>query len=211
MDVSASGTVCQVCEAPVVPPFVLCFCCAALARQLRMPLVPVVAVAEFEPGDRLHRRLRGYKDAPVAERRRACATWLAAWLEAWLAAPPAPNRLGPSGGWDLVVTVPSSRRPAGDPVADLVGAVPALAGRHRSLLLRGPASTAHLRAARQGFRLCADVDRRWWPGRKVVVVDDCVVTGARAQSAAAALRLGGAEVTGVLALGRLASTRSRSR
>jgi adenine/guanine phosphoribosyltransferase-like PRPP-binding protein len=36
----------------------------------------------------------------------------------------------------------------------------------------------------------------------VLVVDDSVVTGARAQSAAAALRLAGAEVVGVVVLGR---------
>jgi predicted amidophosphoribosyltransferase len=34
-------------------------------------------------------------------------------------------------------------------------------------------------------------------------VDDTIITGARAQSAAAALRLHGAEVIGVLALGRV--------
>jgi adenine/guanine phosphoribosyltransferase-like PRPP-binding protein len=204
------GRACLVCEAPAVSPFALCFCCATLVRQLRMPLVPVVALAEFEPGDALHRRLRGYKDAPVAERRAACAERLAAMLEAWLATGPTRGRLMPSSEWDLVATVPSSCRPAGDPVAALVGAVPDLVRRHRSLLVRGPAPMAHLRAARQGFTLRPGVDRRWCRGRKVAVVDDSLVTGARAQSAAAALRLGGAEVVGVVALGRLASARSRS-
>ena len=153
MDARPAGTTCRFCGAAASPPFALCFCCATLIRHLQMPLVPLVAVAEFRSGDVLHRRLRGYKDAPVAEVRAACTARLAAMVGDWLTTGPAPAWLPTANEWDLVVTVPSSCRPEGDPVAAVVGAVAPLAGRHRPLLVRGPAPTGHLRAARQGFVL----------------------------------------------------------
>ena len=196
-------TPCRVCAAPVAAPFALCYCCDALVRQLQMPLVPVVAVAEYRLGDDLHRRLRAYKDSPVAEDRAACTEQLAAMLGAWLVS----GRTRPGtrlGRWDVVATVPSSRRPAGAPVDAVVAAVAVLAARHRPLLTRGTEPTGHLQAARRGFALGPGVDPKAVAGLRVLLVDDCVVTGARAQSAAAALRLRGARVCGRLALGSAA-------
>ncbi len=203
MDASSPGTTCRFCGAHAAQPFALCYCCTTLIHQLRMPLVPLVAVAEFRLGDVLHRRLRRYKDAPVAELRSACTARLAAMLDTWLTTGPIPARLPTEGQWDLVVTVPSSYRPKGDPVAAVVEATPTLAARHRPLLARGPVPTGHLRAAREGFVLRPHTDLRRLRGQRVVVVDDSVVTGARAQSAAVALRLGGADVVGAVVVGRL--------
>ncbi|HEY4929250.1 MAG TPA: hypothetical protein VIH95_08855 [Acidimicrobiales bacterium] len=39
------------------------------ARQLGLPLVPLVALREYRIGDADHRRLRGYKDAPTPAQR----------------------------------------------------------------------------------------------------------------------------------------------
>jgi hypothetical protein len=85
----------------------------------------------------------------------------------------------------------------------LVQAVPALARTHRRLLVRGPEPTDHLVAARSGFTVTPDRD----PGlgsrvMRALVVDDSFTTGARAQSAAAALRMAGTRVAGVLVVGR---------
>ncbi len=195
--------VCRVCGGAAPAGFAHCFCCATLVRQLRMRLVPVVAVAEYRVGDRLHRRLRGYKDAPVAEARETCATHLADLVARWMAADPTrlPRRFG--SGWDLVATVPSSGRPVGAPADTLVLRVPALAPAHRTLLVRGPEPTGHLRAARRGFEVAASVDRESLRDRRVLVFDDSITTGARAQSAAAALRMAGADVIGVVAVGRV--------
>jgi adenine/guanine phosphoribosyltransferase-like PRPP-binding protein len=205
MDATSPGTTCRFCGAHAGEPFAVCFCCATLVRQLQMPLVPLVAVGEFRPGDALHRRLRRYKDAPVAELRSACTARLAAMLGTWLATGPIPARLPTQPPWDLVVTVPSSCRPEGEPMAAVVEATPTLGPRHRRLLARGPVPTGHLRAARHGFVLRPDTDLHRLRGQRAVVVDDSVVTGARAQSAAAALRLGGLDVVGVVVVGRLVS------
>jgi adenine/guanine phosphoribosyltransferase-like PRPP-binding protein len=168
-----------------------------------MPLVPLTAVASFRVGDAMHRRLRGYKDAPVAEARAAYRERLAAMLDAWLAAGRTPPPATGAGCWDTLVTVPSSSRPAGAPVEAVISAVPSLARLHRPLLVRGPEPTGHLRAARRGFSLRSGTDTDRLRTLTALVVDDSVVTGARAQSAAAALRLAGARVVGVVALGRL--------
>ncbi len=192
---------CPVCHRPAAPGFALCFCCGILVGQLRMPLVPVEVMTDYRVGDRLHRALRGYKDAAVGEVRISHCLALAGALGAWMADPD--GRLTKRfGRWDLVVTVPSTQRPTGSPVDILVARVPALARRHRPLLVRGPDATDHLLASRRGFSVRSPADPAPVAHGRVLVVDDTLTTGARAQSAAAALRLAGIRVAGVVALGR---------
>jgi adenine/guanine phosphoribosyltransferase-like PRPP-binding protein len=202
MDTPHDDDGCSVCGGPTRTGFTCCFCCSTLVRQLQLPLAPVVAMAEYRVGDPLHRRLRGYKDAPVAEVRRDHAHRLAGLAEAWMAAHG--RRLTQRFGadWDVVATVPSSCRPSGPPVDAVVSRIPMLNRDLRPVLARGPDPLGHLRASRRGFELRADADRSGLRSRSVLVVDDSITTGARAQSAVAAIRLGGVEVIGILVLGR---------
>jgi predicted amidophosphoribosyltransferase len=167
-----------------------------------MPLVPVVAMAEYRLGDQLHRRLRGYKDAPVCDARLRYQDQLCSLAARWLHdhGPTLPVRFGT--GWDAVVAVPSSSRPAGAPAETLLRRIPGVGGSLEHLLVRGSAPTGHLRADRLGFALAPGTDRGRLRSLRILVFDDSVVTGARAQSAAAALRLAGSPVAGVLAIGR---------
>jgi predicted amidophosphoribosyltransferase len=194
---------CLVCDGPTHAGFAVCFCCSTLVRQLRMPLVPLESVTGYRLGDVMHRRLRGYKDSPVAEARHGHEVELGAMVEAWMAANRARLWERFRGRWDLVVTVPSSCRPSGSPADALVSRVPELARLRSGVLVRGPEETDHLTATRRGFVVAPGVDRRWLSHRRVLVFDDSVVTGARAQSAAAALRLAGAPVVGVVTVGRV--------
>jgi predicted amidophosphoribosyltransferase len=193
---------CPVCGSPTPARFTLCFCCHATAGQLQLPLAPVAAMAHYRLGDALHRHLRGYKDAALPEARRVHTAHLVAMLRTWVRADDRrlPRRFG--SGWDVVATVPSSCQRRVAPVDAVVTAVPEL-GEHAALLIRGPEATGHLVAARRGFELADGVDREGLRRRKVLVVDDTVITGSRAQSAAAALRIHGAHVVGILALGRV--------
>ncbi len=197
------GTPCTVCGRGVPGQVRVCYCCRALAGQLRLPLVRLTAVVSYRVGDRTHRLLRGYKDAPQAESRVACRGELATLVAGWFASPgsvPAPSG---DRTWTVVTGVPSTCRPGRAPVERLIEAVPDLAVRHRPLLVRGTGTLDHLVADRSGFALAPGVDRSWLAGQRVLVLDDSTVTGARAQSAAAALRLAGGRVTGVLAVGRV--------
>jgi hypothetical protein len=198
----SSRVPCLVCGGFTHARFALCFCCDTTVHQLQMPLAPVVAITEYRTGDGLHRRLRGYKDAPVAEARQAYAAELAGRVRSWLAADPShlTDRFG--SRWDVVATVPSTTRPGVAPTEVLVNQVPDLARGHRRLLVRGPEPTDHLLAARRGFEVPLGVDRSWLRTRRVLVFDDSITTGSRAQSAVAALRMAGAQVVGVLAVGR---------
>jgi predicted amidophosphoribosyltransferase len=193
---------CLICDQAARHGLPLCFCCGLLVRQLGLPLVPVRSVVGFHIGDDTHRRLRGYKDATVAEARRCYAAQLARMLDRHLDAGLDPWPRVTDGRWELVVTVPSSSRPVGSPVDAIAAASRHLGPDHRTLLRRGPEPTGHLRAARRGFELADGIDRDRLRGRRVLVVDDTLVTGARAQSAAAALRLAGARVVGILTVGR---------
>lgn len=194
---------CRVCARSTPAGFAHCFCCATLVRRLQMPLVPVEALIDYRMGDRMHRRLRGYKDAPVADVRRAHARALAAVVEHRMAEARVGLEQRFGSGWDLVVTVPSSSRPAGTPVDALVALVPALAAQHGSLLVRGSEPMDHLQPSRRGFEVRASVDRNLLHRRRILVFDDTLITGARAQSAVAALRIAGGQVVGVVTAGRV--------
>jgi predicted amidophosphoribosyltransferase len=207
MDATSAGfSVCNVCEGPTQPEFGMCFCCSTLVGQLQMPLAPVTAVTPYRVGDELHRLLRGYKDASLVDARSVYEAHLARMFRRWLGEH-ADRLLARTGGtWDLAVGVPSSHRPAGTPVDALIQAVPALARIHRRLLVRGTEPTDHLVASRLGFRVSPD--RGPGPevlGLRALVVDDSFTTGARAQSAVAALRMAGVRVAGVLVVGRVVS------
>jgi len=175
----------------------VCFCCRTLAGQLGLPLVPLVAITEYRVGDATHRRLRAYKDAPVAEARERCRAELVAELARHCADPSTGL-----GAWSVVTTVPSSNRPGGAPAERLVDGVPQLAERHLRLLVRGRGSGGHLQAGRDVFTPDIGVDRAGLADLSVLVFDDTTTTGAAVQSAAAALRLAGARVVGALVMGR---------
>jgi hypothetical protein len=75
-------------------------------------------------------------------------------------------------------------------------------------LLRGPGGLDHLHPSRSGFVVDPRVDRATLGRHSALVVDDSYTTGARAQSAATALRLAGMRVGAILALGRVVAPRS---
>ncbi len=202
MSLPVAEPACRVCAMPARPGFALCYCCDTLLRQLRLPLAPVVVVSNYRIGDPMHRRLRGYKDSLVPEARLTYTASLAGLVTRWMATnrDHLSRRFGT--GWDLVTAVPSTHRPATAPVDTLIALVPELARCHERVLRRGPETVDHLRAARKGFVIDRSIERTWLARRSVLVLDDTITTGARAQSAAAALWLGGARVAGVVAVGR---------
>jgi predicted amidophosphoribosyltransferase len=202
------GGACTVCGTPTSSGFDDCYCCSTVRAQLAMSLVPMATVGDYVVGDATHRLLRGYKDGPTSAHCNLRARAIARWVEDWLDGPLAES--SGLGQWDVVTSVPSSHRTGESPAGSLANRVPRLAARYRSLLERGPAPTGHLQAARRGFQVMECVDVVWLSRQRVLVFDDSLTTGARAQSAAVALRRAGSTVAGILAVGRARRSSTRS-
>jgi hypothetical protein len=207
----AEPGVCATCHGPARDGRVHCWCCRSVARTLGVDRIgPVVPMALFARGDPLHVVLRGYKDAAGVAARRQYADRLGAHARRFLGAHAACLvRLG--GSWDAVAAVPSSRgrvpgshggklqgKPAAHPMARIIGAVPALSSSTGVVLHTGTGTAGHLAPDRLAFAAPS-----WVAGRRVLLLDDTWVTGARMASAAVALRTAGATVVAMAVLGRL--------
>jgi len=190
---------CPRCAGPRRPPAAECWCCGRVGAQLgERPgagarLVPVRLC---RPGDALHAALRRYKDAPAVSARAHYAGLLAALLDAFLDLHTGCLRLE-CGDWDAVCAVPSSARGRTRPFDAVLSRARALRGTEVVELERGTGRALHLSPAAEAFAATAGL-----AGRRLLVLDDTWVTGARARSAGEALRRAGAEVVGIVAIGR---------
>ena len=188
----------------------MCFACGVVARRLGRPLAPVVPARLCPLPGPLYAVLLGYKESPVAEARRRFGL-IVRWvlrtdllghdrLEAALGGP-----------IDVVALVPSSHRPGPAPLAlvagvaqDVAGAQPAArwapALLRRADLSNGRPPVGHMRPHPAAFTV--EADGAALRGARVLLLDDTYVSGARAQSAAAALAQAGAR-TVIGPLGRV--------
>lgn len=176
-------------------------------RQLGGKLTRSVPVSLFSTSSLLHELLVDYKAAPSSISRRESRTLLAQILEAFLRTHLhcLVDPLLSDGRAALAVPVPSSShfRDSWGGEHPLVGLLETALGGRPGLVLsqvlaKGPDTVAHLRASPRGFRVIGSVK-----GRRVVVVDDTYTTGSRSQSAAACLKIAGAEVVAIVPVGRL--------
>jgi hypothetical protein len=161
----------------------------------------VVPLAVCRPGDAWHGVLRRYKDAGAVAARAHFTAVLRARLERFLTDHGSCLRAA-TGGWDALAVVPTTSRGAGRGIAHpLVAVVRASSLGEAPTLAMGPGevTAAHLRPSPAAFAVPAVGPGE--PARRVLVVDDTWVTGARARSAAAALAGAGHVVAGVLVLG----------
>jgi predicted amidophosphoribosyltransferase len=176
-----------------------CWCCrrvGALLDEAPGAGPRLVPVCLCRPGDALHGALRRYKDAPAVSARDHFARLLGALLDEFLRARWARLR-DDIGSWDAVCPVPSSARGRVRPIDAVLSYVPALERTGVVELRLGSRRASHLSPAAEAFVAPADL-----AARRVLVLDDTWVTGARARSAAAALRRAGAEVAGIATIGR---------
>jgi hypothetical protein len=184
---------CEVCRGPVRPGFARCYQCdrhAVLGSALLADaVVPISYAIKGTPfADDLWR----YKSAPASASARASVLALlvafltdhgrCVWQRAGM---PTPDR--------LAVVPTGAGRPGPHPLLRLVRPY-----------LRLPGCSLALRPGRQGRDL--DLDRFQVlarpAGASVLLLDDTWVSGASAQSAAAALKLAGARHVAVIVLGR---------
>jgi len=167
----------------------------------------VVPAALYRMGDPLHSVLRGCKDAPAVAARRHFAGRLGVQLSEFLGAH---RRCIAAAGatWDSVAVVPSSTRTphgpdrragpgavsgSGHPLGPVVATMSWMSGLTRLDIGRGAGTARHLAPSPAAFAVGADAK-----GRRVLLLDDTWVTGARARSAAAALGRAGAAVVAIV-------------
>lgn len=199
---------CDWCHGPARPGRRRCWCCRTVAGALGRPSPPVVPLLLYQPGDRAHAVLRGYKDAADARTRAHLSARLAATLQWFLTGHRQclAQALGPV---DAVCVVPGRprRTPAADgrtgpaagdaPLPLALRLVPALARLPRLPLATGAGTVCHIAAAADAFVAPSGV-----AGARVLLLDDTWTTGAHACSAAAALTGAGGTVAGIVVLGR---------
>jgi hypothetical protein len=183
-----------------------------VARRLGLPLAPVLPARLCPLPSPLYTVLLGYKESPVAEARLRYRTIVRDIVCSSLCAQGAELRTLLRGPADLVSVVPSTHRPGPPPLARIEGldrdvetAVPALWVAR--LLCRadgpgGPPPVAHMRPDPAAF-IPAAAQRPGVRGARVLLLDDTYVSGARSQSAAAALLRAGARSVAIAPVGRV--------
>jgi hypothetical protein len=180
-----------------------------VTRVLGLPLAPVLPLRFCPLPGPLYTVLMGYKESPIDEARQRYGPMVGRLLAALLVRH-APCLIAAAGGpLDLVLPVPSTARPGPSPLSRVEGLselvdLPAglQATWHPALLQRTGHPVGHMRPHPHAFEV-PEADRRVVAGSRILLVDDTYVSGARSQSAAAALRLAGARAVLISPVGRV--------
>lgn len=157
----------------------------------------------------LYTVLMGYKESPVDEARQRFTRRVHELFVTFFAEHRACLTHAVGGGVDLVLPVPSSSRPGRAPLerveglGDLAAAALGPAARWGPhVLQRYSGAIGHMQPNARAFAV-PRASRPVVSLSRVVLLDDTYVSGARAQSAAAALRLSGARSVLIVPLGRV--------
>jgi hypothetical protein len=198
---------CLICDGPTSPRFAHCFACRTVAARLNLPLAPVLAAHLCPLTGPLYTVLMGYKESPVDEARRRFSGRVLRFFGDFFAGHGDCVTRAIGGGVDLVLPVPSSSRPGQAPlegVAGLAELVGSGVGRVwlPTVLRRAGGPVGHMRPNATAFAVDPSA-RKAVAGARVLLLDDTYVSGSRAQSAAAALRLAGAGAVVIAPLGRV--------
>lgn len=170
-----------------------------MKSQVSMPCDLVVPISFYAIPSQLHTVLRNYKDGASKDTRRQFRVQTAAVLGHFLSLHRSCIERAAGRSWTVITTVPSTRIPNKEhALVKAMRLVPGLFAEYETLLASGPSSLGHNMASDTGYEVIRDVARE-----RVLLVDDTWTSGARAQSAASALRLAGAEVVAIVVVGRV--------
>lgn len=196
----AGKGVCAVCHSGPNAGYSTCNSCARTMGQVSYPVRAILPISLCRTEGQLYANLRNYKNGTPRVQQQ-CGVIIAATLArfAQLHWSCIAGLLG--GPPTVITTVPSTRAQPRLGEHPLIGAVRrsgTLASLYRPLLVRGAGPAEQRRAGDDVFAVTADVT-----AERVLLIEDTLASGARAQSAASALRLGGAKSVAVVVIGRV--------
>ena len=190
--------VCRVCHRAARPGYDRCESCLRTMNQVAHPVELVVPISLFQSGDSLWNLLRGYKDSPDPIVRRRQSNRLAAILARFLRLHADCIHRAGGGEWDLVTVVPPSKvREEPQPLLAVLARVGS-AREQAQVTLERVAKPGHRRASEDAYSATVQI-----AGRRVLLVDDTLTSGAALQSAASALAAAGGIVAAAVVIGRV--------
>jgi predicted amidophosphoribosyltransferase len=171
-------------------------CYRAVYHQLRRDGPLIVPISLCTQGDGLYRLLQDYKRSPDGEVRRRASQAVASLLVRFVTTHTRCIHRAARRGWEQVTVVPSGRdRGSRHPLEEALeqaGWTPV------RTLCRGPGALGRNLASEDAYRAVAGVS-----GKSLLLVDDLYDSGAHLQSAAAALRVAGADVVAGVPVARV--------
>jgi predicted amidophosphoribosyltransferase len=200
---TAGEGICRRCHGCPNPGWPLCWSCSKVENQLSRPCKLVAPISLYEIPSQLHHILKHYKSDTYRTLQAEFTTNVAALVGYFLLTHGECIRRAAGRGWDTITAVPSSTGRTGQhPLITAIDMLPGIRSEHEQLLGKGPVDVGHLRADDQGYVTTGSVN-----GKAILLLDDTFTTGARAQSAASALALAGADVVAIVPVGRVIDPR----
>jgi hypothetical protein len=196
----AGPGICRVCHTSSGD-YPRCYSCNATRGLVAHPLRLVVPISltRTDLTAQLHNVLRDYKYADDPAVRGKHRLHIAAILERFLGGHRSCIEGAAGTVYDTITVVPSKQgRVGAHPLERAIALAPSLRGLHERLLEPGPGVIGRNAPADDGF-----VANEHTRGRRVLLVDDTFTSGAKLQSAASALTLGGATVIAGVVVGRV--------
>lgn len=191
--------VCRICHGCPNRGFDTCWSCETVMSQVTKPCDLVVPISLYEIPSQLHHILRHYKSGHYPRSEAAFAARAISILAYFLGRHGNCIREEADNDWDVITSVPSSKPRTGEhALVAAVHRVRWLDDQFEILLKQGNTEVGHLTASDDGFEPIRDVN-----GERILLVDDTFTSGARAQSAASALSCAGADVVGIVPIGRV--------
>jgi predicted amidophosphoribosyltransferase len=198
----AGPGVCDTCHGAPRPGYGRCWSCDTTRANVSHPLALVVPVSltRTDSEAQLHNVLRDYKHSPDPAVRDRHQLHVAALLWRFLGHHRRCVEEAAGRPFDTITVVPSkSGRTGAHPLEQAIGRTPQrMRELHQRLLEPGPGEIRRNAPADDGFLATPQA-----AGRQVLLIDDTLTSGAKLQSAASALTLGGATVVAGLVLGRV--------
>jgi hypothetical protein len=188
--------VCERCRGVLYDDRPLCRNCTVCGEQLGFVTPRVLPITMYTKPSQLRDWLKHYKDSEEGPADAEAAS-VVGWIMSEFLHRHLPALVDRWGIFDAITVVPSTSRTSTHPLVGALRGDGRFANRLADLLQRDDGAIAHNQADDKAY-----VATKHARGLRVLLLDDVYTTGAHGQSAAAALHAGGAEVAGLLVLGR---------